>query len=227
MKSVMISFADKPAFAQRAECALLRGLSRYGYPVRLFRQLPEAAREIASKLPTCPRASWYYGFKPLLIRCMLDQGYERIIWADTSVVFLDHPDALWALQAPVCMGRVIDSRHTANHLPESLLRRMNLPQVDATNTGQAGLLAFDFTRPEAVAVFEDWWKLLLEGRFEGDLDNWRSDQSCLSACMVAHRQPYQDHLLTHAEMPPDEIRKYSACVVREAPQQHVFDLQRG
>lgn len=137
-----------------------------------------------------------YGFKPHAIQTMIDQGYEKIIWLDPSVlptvpiqVLIDaldiHPVITRAGENEV-------SEMTSQRVKDwfnvwdSQLKSNRVKHVAGTVYG------FNFKHPKAVEVFELWKSAEENGMF-GNQDEFMAgswaDESAMSLCLYKCNVP--------------------------------------
>jgi hypothetical protein len=137
----------------------------------------------------CPRhQQMKYGFKPYLVRAMLDRGYDVVMWADCTITVQSCPDSL--AETAWTDGLVIFDNPGCPELfwtDDPCLEMLGIAEADAMFT-QCYACSFIVSGPKGKEIMEEHWKLAMRGAFnEGKRPTTRStfrahrhDQSCLS-----------------------------------------------
>lgn len=125
-----------------------------------------------------------YAFKVHCFKKMLDQGYRKILYLDSSVFAIKNVQP--------CFDEIEKDGflfQEAGHILNRWCNRVTLNYFGITEEqaeimimiGNAGMLGLDFDNHKAVQFFERWEASMNDGFFKGSWDDHRHDMSCSSA----------------------------------------------
>jgi hypothetical protein len=143
-----------------------------------------------------------YGFKPWLFKAAADQGFENVLWCDSTIFVVQdlqpifdiiERKGVFAGDNPGCPQRTWCS--------DDALDMMGCPRDADFNQIMACSLGISFKNPVGRKVFDEWWKLCNDGvTFAGrgrstrpDFRDHRHDQAAMSWLLEKHgieREPY-------------------------------------
>jgi hypothetical protein len=125
-----------------------------------------------------------YAFKIHAIERVLEQGYTKILWLDSSCFAIKNVDPLFEYIEKY--GHIAqDSGHyLGTWCNDETLYYYGLTREQAIKIkmiGNAGFLGLDFNHPSSQTFFNAWREAMKAGMFKGSWDNHRHDMSCSSA----------------------------------------------
>jgi len=147
---------------------------------------------ISKEWGECPTHQYApYAFKSYIIQEARDMGYEKVMWGDSSLIFLKNPEPYWKISEDI--GAVLLDNPGC---PESFwtsddcLEHMGCDKEFAKTFWQveAFTIIFNFTRKKAVELFDKYFEhsrdgiclLGQSGSIREDFRAHRHDQSILS-----------------------------------------------
>lgn len=166
--------------------ALQISLSKWPYDIRIYKAYPYYCT---------PHGVIPYKFKFDLIQQARRDGYNRVVWLDSSIRILQDPIALFGEEGIIAF-------HNLGHPLWKYLSdkaRVNLgindAQLKTIEQTWGGAIGFDFTRDRACEVFEDIYRQSTMGSFE-DAGSGRAgfiahrhDQAVMSVLFWKHKIP--------------------------------------
>jgi len=150
------------------------------YDVRLYRSYPSYCT---------PNDVIPYKFKYDLIRKAYEDGYNRIVWLDSSIRLAGDLCSLFTDEGIIAFDNLGHPLH--KYISDIAVRNLNIGVQDLPRIPQTwgGAIGFDFTRDKAADIF---WRMVehsTNGSFETngsrrkEFVSHRHDQACLSAIL--------------------------------------------
>lgn len=134
-----------------------------------------------------------YAFKPYLFKQMFDDGYEQVIWVDSTIMVVNDLNPMFDF---LTKNGVL-SFHNLGHPLKNWISDVALSELGITEEELKGIeqimacvVGFDISNPVGKKVFDEWY-LLAEKKeaFRNHSSNrngfvaHRHDQACLSALL--------------------------------------------
>lgn len=148
-------------------------------------KFPQPKQFIASAHSEVP-----YQFKPAMFQIAIEQGYEQVVWIDSTIRMVKHPQELLdhAKEHGVC---VFDNlgHPLKNWCSDIAQQKQGVTNAEMETMQQimACVIIFDFTNPKGKEIFERWKQASLDGvSFKNERSNregfrdHRHDQAVLS-----------------------------------------------
>jgi len=147
-----------------------------------------------------------YAFKIYGIDYAISQGYEKILWLDSSVVAKRSLDRVWKKIDE--QGYIMQEagHYVGRWCNDSTLNYFGLTREEANGMlmyGNAGFLGLDFTQPIAQEFFRQWKESMLAGCFVGSWDDHRHDMTCGSIIANRLKMKYESGIDLLAYAPVD------------------------
>ncbi len=165
--------------------AIMQG--KYGNQILTYARMPES-----KEFGLCPSHNDApYGFKSWIIQEALDMGYKKIMWADSSCVFMKNPEKYWELAEEIGVV-VLDNPGCpeATWTADDCLEHMGCDKEFAKTFFEidAFMMIFNFNYPVAKNLFEKYFEhsrdgICLKGARGSDRPDYnahRHDQSIIS-----------------------------------------------
>ena len=120
-----------------------------------------------------------YGFKYFIIKQKLEEGYKRVIWLDSSVIFTDNLDWVWEhLELYDCM--LIENCHDVGRFTsDKCLEYFKFHRKDAYKIKSlcGGLIGFSKSK-KSIELLNEMTRLALDGQiFQGHFSNENNEVS--------------------------------------------------
>jgi len=129
-----------------------------------------------------------YAFKIYCIEKALSEGYEQILYLDSSIFAVRELTPLWKVIDENGYFMIEAGFMVGQWCNDETLNYFHLSRVDAMQMkmyGNCGVLGLDFTTQIAQTFFSSWKQSMLDGMFKGSWDNHRHDMTCGS--IIANR----------------------------------------
>lgn len=123
-----------------------------------------------------------YGFKVKAIQKAISKGYSIVLWLDASMYVIKDLQSIFDLIEKD--GYFFQDSGWLNNQ----WTNERTTEYFGTNEGKmlsSGVLGLNFNSPIASEFFQEWYKSMNDGMFNGSHDNHRHDQSCAS--IIAHK----------------------------------------
>jgi hypothetical protein len=162
-------------------------------------------------------------FKSYAIQYAKEQGYNQIMWCDSSVVILKNPEHYFKLAEDIGVvlfdaDKAIEAEWTSDHILEQM--GCSIEYARQINQCSAAVLVFDFKREFANMVFDDFIHfcslpgIYKEGSIRPEYKANRHDQSIISYLIRKHG----GYTLTYGGLmwggePKEKIEKYSPTFI--------------
>lgn len=184
MKDIIVSYASKGREDYVSMSYALED-SLKGYEYRIYR----------NELPTPKGVKRYehkqtpYGFKFTIIQQLIEEGYERIVWLDTSMRLVKNIFELFE-QTPVIAFHNL-GHDLAKYISDDAVKNLGNPDINIKQTW-GGAIGFDFTKDKAKEVYNEIIEQIELGSFndgnstrEGFVAH-RHDQAVMSVLFHKH-----------------------------------------
>jgi hypothetical protein len=170
-----------------------------------------------------PHRQFPYMFKSYIIQYAKEQGYDQVMWCDSSIVILKNPEHYFKLAEEI--GVVLfdaDKAIEADWTADYTLEQMECPIEYARQINQcsAGVMLFDFRREFTNKIFDDFiyfcsFLNIHKGKStRPEFKDHRHDQSIISYLIRKHG----GYTLTYGGLmwggePKEKIEKYSPTFI--------------
>lgn len=202
-KTVLISLAvnGREDYHVKAE-GLYKSLSKWPYDTRLYKSYPEWCT---------PNDVIPYKFKFDLIQKAREDGYNRILWLDSSMRLSINPVELFGETGIIAFDNL---GHPLNkYISDRAMVNMNVNEQQVKNIPQTwgGAIGFDFTKDIAGEIFNDIVEQAINGSFETngsrrrDFVSHRHDQAVMSVIFWKHKYKLIPYGVIAAK--PDQTEK--------------------
>lgn len=167
-----------------------------------------------------------YGFKPNLFQIAREQGYDQVIWCDSTIRLLKNPQHLldhalkhgvtaWDQRRPVDIAEGREVYPLREYISDIAVERSGLTPEELAVCPQimACVIIFDFTNPVGEKVFNTWLERSRDGvsfqngygSIRPEFKAHRHDQAALSAILFKEGVP----LLPYGELCyPDQLKNF-------------------
>lgn len=122
-----------------------------------------------------------YAFKVYSWKCVMAQGFKKILWLDASVVAVDNLQPIWDKIDQDGYIMQYAGHLVGNWCNERTLKYFGITREEALQMpmyGNAGFLGLDLDNPIAKEFFDLWEKSMLDGQFIGSWQDHRHDMTC-------------------------------------------------
>ena len=129
-----------------------------------------------------------YAFKIYAIDKVIELGYKKILWVDSSAVFIRNAKPIW--DEVENKGYIMQEagHYVGRWCNDETLKYFNLERDEADKImmyGNSGFLGLNFDSNIAVNFLNQWRESMLAGCFKGSWDDHRHDMTCGS--IIANR----------------------------------------
>jgi hypothetical protein len=123
-----------------------------------------------------------YAFKVYSIEKMRDEGYEQVLWLDSSIVFVKNVKPIFDWIGEKGFFFEEAGHWAGSWCNDRTLEYFKITREDAMTMPMfsAGFLGLDFTNPIAIEFFERWKESMWDMQFIGEWSNHRHDMTCAS-----------------------------------------------
>lgn len=158
-------------------------LHNWPYDTRLYKSYPDYCT---------PHNVIPYRFKFDLIRQARNDGYNRVVWLDSSIRLLQDPVELFGEHGIIAFDNL--GHPLAKYISDLAVKNLSITEAQLKDIPQTwgGAIGFDFTRDKACQIFEDICAQATMGSFEDggskrkDFVAHRHDQAVMSGIFWKH-----------------------------------------
>jgi hypothetical protein len=143
-----------------------------------------------------------YQFKPFAVWEAYEEGYNQVLWCDSTMRIIKNPEPLWNQCKELGVLAWDNEGHPLrNWISDYAVKQLGSPDISNMKQIMACCIMFDFTNPKTLPLVEDWIDGSLNNSFhpttngssrEGFKDN-RHDQAYLSALLYKYDIPIQPY----------------------------------
>lgn len=121
-----------------------------------------------------------YAFKIYAIEQARSEGYNQVLWLDSSVYCAADPSPVWDWLTDKGIFFEAAGHYAGSWCPDHVLEYFNVTRGEAMKMPMfaAGYCGFDFRNPISVEFFAQWKESMFNGMFKGSWTNHRHDMTC-------------------------------------------------
>lgn len=164
-----------------------------------------------------PMEESLYGFKPHLVKQVLDKGHKRVVFFDTAVVLLNRLDEYAEIVKQYGVIAVQDDNKLSGVTSNRCLKHFGLKRkwLDDKHLVGGSFYYFDFDLPKCKEIFFKWYRAEVKNIFGSareeaseQLQGHRLDETVMAISLyTSGSKPYQDHRY-NSEVNPVMVKQH-------------------